>query len=111
MSRASKKVLVGDRDTVVLALVSHVLQRQGFTVDASSDPRGIIQRIRDAVYDAIIVDLHLDGVSDLIQSTDGSRIILTTPHDPPALPVCSILRKPLELGELVDATRRCVNPK
>ncbi len=114
MQLPHKKVLVGDSDSVVLALVAYILQRQGFAVDAVSDRDQILERMRDAVYDAIIVDLHIDGIRELIQAAPegAKRIIVTTVlTDPHELPVHSTLLKPLEFGELVETIARVVNPE
>lgn len=93
-------------------MLAHILQRQGFHVDAA-DGDGIVRRLREAVYDAMILDIEIDGIRDFLHASpqQASRIIITTPVDIDELPVHAILRKPIELSELVSTTRRCVNPE
>jgi DNA-binding response OmpR family regulator len=109
----AKKVLVGDSNDIVRTLISHILHQQGFVVDTLSGEDLVAQRLLDSVYDAMILDVDLDGVHALLHSRpeQASRIILTAPRDITANGVHAVLRKPLEFGELVATTFRCANSK
>lgn len=108
-----KKVLVGDSDDIVRTLISHILLQRGFVVDTLSDEDIVAHRLLDQVYDAMILDVDLDGVPDLLHARPehASKVILTAPRDVTARGVHAVLRKPIEFGELVAATFRCVNSK
>jgi DNA-binding response OmpR family regulator len=109
----AKKVLVGDSNDIVRTLISHILYQHGFVVDTLSDDDIVAHRLLDSVYDAMILDVDLDGVHALLHAPPehASRIILTAPRDITAEGVHAVLRKPIEFGELVATTFRCVNSK
>lgn len=107
------RVLVADSDGVVLALVSFILQRQGYAVDAVMNPEDALRLMTESAYDAMIVDLALAGILEFASDdTDrASRMILISAHDHEnEVPVHATLRKPLELGELLETVRKCVLP-
>ena len=111
MQYPPKKVLVGESDGIVRTLISHILLQQGFVVDTLHEGDVLSQRLLDAVYDAMILDVDVHGVTDVLHARPehASRVILTTPRDFDMDGVHAVLRKPLEFGELVATTFRCVN--
>lgn len=105
-----KKVLVGDSDDVVLAIICHILNRQGFATEPIADRADIPRVMRDGLYDAIIVDAMLEGVVEALPSAKlhAKRIILTSVDDVAVDGVHATLRKPLEFEVLINTVRNCV---
>lgn len=56
LSVSRKRVLVGDADEIVLALILHILQRQGYAVDVTIEAAEFTRRLRAGRYDAVLVD-------------------------------------------------------
>lgn len=110
MATSAKRVVVGDRDAVVLALISYILQRQGFSIESVTQREHLLEIIREGEFDAMVVDRDLDGVIDVVKAhpARASRIILTSPDGGEnTLGVHALLKKPLEFGLLVDTVRDC----
>jgi DNA-binding NtrC family response regulator len=105
----SKRVLVADRDEIVLVLTHHVLTREGYAVDVASDMAMLDDLLRLNTYDSILVDVNLVGEAWLHALPPGTSdcviAIISADHDP--LPVKAIIRKPLELDALADIVGRC----
>lgn len=62
---STKRILVVDDEKDIVELLVDVLAGSGFEVDAASDAEGALQRIRERIYDAAILDFNLpdmDGV-------------------------------------------------
>jgi DNA-binding response OmpR family regulator len=107
---ASKKVVVGDPDAIVLALICHILTREGYDVVAVPDREELLRLIRAGNYDALIVDTSLDGVLEVVKTApSAARVILTSARSVDGeTGVHAFLKKPLEFGELIDTVRDCV---
>ena len=56
MSLSRKRILVGDADEIVLALILHILQRQGYEVDVTTRPEEFSDKLRARDYHAVLVD-------------------------------------------------------
>jgi DNA-binding response OmpR family regulator len=98
----SKRVLVADRDEIVLVLTRHVLTREGYAVDVATDAAMLDDLLRVNTYGSILVDVNLVG-KEWLQSLPpavGSRVIAIVSNGHDSLPVKTIIRKPLELGAL-----------
>ena len=110
MQAAPKKVVIGDRDAIVLALVSHILKREGYVTHPVDDREELLRVLQAGEFDAAVVDALLDGVIDVVKTVPArTRIIVTSPHDHhDGIGVHATLRKPLEFGLLIDTVRDCV---
>src|SRR5207253_4480983 len=90
----SRKVLVADLDEVVAALISHILSRQGYSVDVALTAQTAAACLSQWDYGAILLDSRLisalDGFSDRT-----SRTILLSPSVSSDLPVRAVLQKPV----------------
>lgn len=114
MSVSRKRVLVGDADEIVLALILHILQRQGYAVDVTTEAVEFAQKLRTGSYDAILVDpaMSPNGVQwirDLLSTLPNlrNRLIVAGAAAESDLPVRAALRKPLEFGLLIDTVHDC----
>jgi len=101
---ARKRVLVAEKDEIVLALISHILNRQGYSVEVALSAEEASKRLSSARFDAVLFDAKF---SSTISREMAPRTILlgTTDTD---LPVHSMLEKPIEFGALVQAVAGCV---
>jgi DNA-binding response OmpR family regulator len=105
----SKRVLVADRDEIVLVLTRHVLTREGYAVDIATDAAMLDDLLRLNAYGSILVDVNLVGREWLHALPPGTSdcviAIVSADHDP--LPVKAVIRKPLELDMLAEVVGRC----
>lgn len=100
---AAKRVLVADRDEIILGLTRYILTRHGYTVDLARDTATVTHRLGEAKYDAILIDARLDGFSDFIRAHADQRIVaMVTDGEADGLPVSATLLKPLELDALTS---------
>jgi DNA-binding response OmpR family regulator len=109
-----KKVLVVENDEVVLVLVSHILTSHSYVVHAQRDLADVDGLLQHNDYSALLVDIKGPKGSEFIRKIEAHhpallpRLIISTsgPHDARAiseLPVHSVMKKPFELYELLDA--------
>ena len=107
MSLSPTKVLVAESDEIVLALISHILHRQGYAVDVATTADETAQRLARQQYRAIVIDSKLMAVFDDFPG-DLSRTILLSANPSSDLPVHAVIQKPVEFGALVDMVAACV---
>jgi CheY-like chemotaxis protein len=100
-----QRVLVADRDEIVAALVSHILHRQGYSVDIALAADEAASRLAATQYAALLVDSKL--APDLAEFSPSRTIILSDPGapDPPAF---ATIRKPIEFALLVETVAACL---
>jgi DNA-binding NtrC family response regulator len=113
-----RKILVIEQDEVVVLLISHLLTRQSYIVHVSLDVREAALLLERERYDAILIEPKTPhGGAELIRSIAShsrellSRVILVTsdPDHPLAhLPLHGVIRKPVEIANLIDTVRDCV---
>jgi CheY-like chemotaxis protein len=114
LSVSRKRVLVGDADEIVLALILHILQRQGYAVDVTTEAAELTRRLRAGRYDAVLVDPAVSPggaqwIRDLVAAMPElrNRLIVAGSAAGCELPVRATLRKPLEFGLLIDTVHDC----
>jgi DNA-binding NtrC family response regulator len=101
---ASKRVLVADRDEIILVLTRHILTRHGYSVDVTSDVRMLDDLLRLNSYGSILVDVDLTGAEWLraLPPETSGRVIALVSSEHDELPVKATIRKPLELDALAE---------
>jgi len=106
-----KVVVVADRDVIVLALICHILTRQGYQTQPVTDPHSLGSIVESGNFDAIIVDAAVDGILDKLRKRPAiaSRVIVTTAESLDVSGVWACLQRPLEFGQLVQVVRACAN--
>ena len=121
MDIAPKKVLVAEDDEIVLVLITHVLTRQSYTVHRSATVAEMETLLADEIYDAILVAPRIangdgDFLARVTERHPGLKrklIILAGSGDDAAaskdLGVCAVMRKPVEIYELIDTVHRCIH--
>lgn len=114
-------VLVVDDDDAIRTLISRVLLRAGYGVDQAGNGSEALSKLRTRAYATIVLDLMMPvmsgfelvdylGTNDdagapciVIVSAAGERDLqsITSPL------VKSVLRKPFDLPELLEAVEKC----
>jgi DNA-binding NtrC family response regulator len=65
MDRAKVKILVIDDEQGLCAGIQEALRREGYLVDASTDPQAALKLAKDRLYNLIISDMKMPGLSGL----------------------------------------------
>jgi len=118
-----RRVLVADDDQSIRQLVSTIVRRESFTVDAAADGLEAIELLKKHEYAVVLLDLMMPRL-------DGFGVIQWLKQNPPLIKpivivitayadqrfkevdselVSGVLRKPFEVAELGDLVRACVN--
>jgi len=118
-----QRVLVADDDQSIRQLVSTIVRREHFTVDAASDGLEAIDFLKQHEYAVVLLDLMMPRL-------DGFGVIEWLKNNPPLIKpivivitayadqrfkevdadmVSGVLRKPFEVAELGDLVRSCVS--
>jgi len=118
-----KKILVVEDDAGIRALLAALLSHSGYACDFSPDGNDAVDRLRNADYDAILLDLMLPGQfgSDIIRFLNAERpamsprvIVLTaasqaTLRDFDETQVHTVMRKPFDIDQLLANVRACTS--
>ena len=114
-----KRALVCEDDNPIRALVSRVVQREGFTVDTARDGVEALGKLRNDDYDLLVLDLmmpRVDGIGVLRHLRERlpsqlKRVIVMTAASQDVEgfiePICTFLPKPFDIDELTRAVREC----
>jgi DNA-binding response OmpR family regulator len=115
------RVLVVDDEEPIRILIQRLLSKHGFSVDTAPDGAAAIDKLAQADFDAVVLDLmmpRVDGFTvlrHLIASNPElvSRTVVATayPRDVAnrqLTEVCQVIIKPFDTGELVEAVEECV---
>jgi two-component system response regulator MtrA len=112
--------LVVEDDQSVRAAITLVLQRSGFDVESVGDGRTCLDRLNDALFDLVMLDLMLPGMSGFdvcreIRSRSGIPIVMVTARTDTADVVAGLelgaddyVTKPFEAAELAARARAAV---
>jgi DNA-binding response OmpR family regulator len=86
-TRPGKRVLLIDDERDILTVMKAGLQRAGFTVETSHDPRKALDEYVPGRYDLVITDIRMPGLSGLdlyrkIRSVDpDTKVIFLSAFD------------------------------
>lgn len=108
MSSPRRRILVAESDEIVLALISHILNRQGYAVDVASTAEEASSRLASQRYEAVLLDSNLSKTLTASPKLAAQTILLSANSSDSELPVHSIIRKPIEFGLLIQAVADCV---
>ncbi|HEV7427983.1 MAG TPA: hypothetical protein VGQ46_16625 [Thermoanaerobaculia bacterium] len=108
-----KRILVADRDDIVLVLTRHVLIREGYAVDIASDTAMLDDLLRLNYYGSILVGVDLVGTDWLraLPPRMASRVIAIVSNGDGPLPVKTTIRKPLELDALAAVVAKSIEDR
>jgi DNA-binding response OmpR family regulator len=117
-------ILVVDDESVVCESCARILSREGFNVDANTNPVEGLKQAQSANYSAILLDLkmpQMDGIEFLGQlrktNSDVPVIIITgyptqdTANASTSLGVSDYLPKPFTPDEIADSVKRVVSAR
>ena len=107
MSSPPRKILVADADEIVVALISHLLYRHGYSVDIALNADEAAGRLASHPYDAILLDGAFSGALRRAPELAARTILLSPKAADTDLPVHAILLKPIEFQSLIDAVNGC----
>ena len=112
---SGSRILVVDDDRAIRALVKTLAARHGFVIDTATDGRDAWSLIGENVYDAVLLDLMMPNMNgfDLVDRLRRERpslvpriVIMTAFSRGGKMPVVegvhSMLRKPFDIGELLE---------
>jgi DNA-binding response OmpR family regulator len=68
-----RRTLVVEDDADIVELVTHYLEREGFTVESLGDGRAALDRLRTTAYDLLILDVQLPGLDGLALCAEARR--------------------------------------
>ena len=115
-------MLVVDDDDAIRALVTRVLQRHQYLVEQASNGEEAMSKLRQSKFAVVVLDLMMPIMSgfDVIEqlSTESPLqpvVVMSAASDRDfqrvsgAAVVQSVIRKPFELSELLEAVRRSAN--
>lgn len=115
-------VLVVDDDDAIRALVTRVLQRHEYAVEQASNGEEAMSKLRRGKFDVVLLDLMMPIMSGFdvidcltIESPRQPVVVMSAASDrdfhrvSKAPLVQSIIRKPFELADLLEAVRRSAN--
>lgn len=119
-----KSILLIDDDTLVLKSLVSALKKEGYSVDAVSDPKDSIGMVEKGSYDMIISDIRMPGINGLETLLEIRKVlgrlkkkkvpeILITGYADPELEksaqregVSAYLFKPFDLKSFLDCIRK-----
>ena len=114
-----KRALVCEDDGPIRSLVTHVVQREGFKVDAVGDGAEALDKLGVDHYDLLILDLMMPQVDgfEVLRRLREQRpaqlqqvIVMTAASQNVAGfvdPICTFLPKPFDIDRLTAAVRQC----
>lgn len=116
---AARRALVVDDDVGIRVLVSRILTRHGFTVDAVRDGAEAIEKLLEHDYALVTLDLmmpRIDGFAVVRYLTEHSpeklkNVIVMTAFGSNALekvpPVVRFIEKPFDINRLLAEAAEC----
>jgi DNA-binding response OmpR family regulator len=114
------KVLLVDDNQDITTMLSEFLKEKGIDIEVTNDPRKGLERIKEEQYDAVLLDIHMPGLTgtDLIQALENEKILqdqkiiilsgedLTSNQINDLLEkdgITDLLKKPTPLNDIVSA--------
>lgn len=116
-----KRILVVEDDDAIRRLLFTVLRRRGFKVDTAPNGASGLERFRHCVYSLVLLDLMMPVMSgyeflDRLEKMNSSHrpvvLVLTAGAAPRNLDptiVAGALRKPFDVGLLVETVEACLS--
>jgi DNA-binding response OmpR family regulator len=114
-----KRALVCEDDGPIRTLVTRIVEREGFIVDAVGDGEAALVKLRAVGYDLLVLDLMMPRIGGLEvlnrlrqeRPSHLQRVIVMTAASDAVQgfidPICTFLPKPFDIDELSRAVRQC----
>ncbi len=120
MTSDIRRALVCEDDATIRRMITTMLEREDFVVDAAEDGEAAIRMIDQERYQLLVIDLMMPRVSGyqvveyLKQNIPPSlkRIVVTTAatsamQSPFPEEICKVLAKPFDMDEFITFARTC----
>lgn len=103
---------MAESDDIVLALISHILNRQGYLVDVAGSALEAESHLAANMPDLALLDTNLPGggaewMRRCIPEGERRLIILCSGDLAEKVPAAAVLRKPIEFNLLVETVAKC----
>jgi len=123
---ALKKILVVDDEPDISSSIKRGLERNGFQVDAYTDPEKALSEFKPGTYDLLLVDIRMPKLNgfelyrEIKKRNDQSKICFFTAFEVyyeefkkvfPKLEVKCFIRKPITISDLVVHINAELNSK
>ncbi len=119
--RVGTRILIVEDDTVLRKHLVRLFLREGYAVSTAASRAAALEQLADTSFDVLLLDVKLpdgDGL-DLLAGLSAERrpalavvmsAFCTAEHERHAerLNICRLLRKPLDLLQLLDTVRHAV---
>ena len=116
------RILIVEDDTVLRKHLARLFLREGYTVSTAANRAAALEQLAGAPFDVLLLDVKLpdgDGL-DLLAELSAERrpglavamsAFSTAEHERHAerLNVCRLVRKPLDLLQLLDTVRQAAS--
>lgn len=112
-------ILILDDEPIVTKRLKPSLEKKGYEVEAFTDSRTALARVRERTFDVVVTDLKMEGIDGMAFLDEVKRkapetevIIITgfatmeTARESFQKGVADFLAKPFKLGEVVAAIAR-----
>lgn len=115
LQSSRKKILVAERDPIVLAVVNYLLTRQGHHVEAHDSGERAAASLRERQFDLALISWDLTEAQWLralfadLPSLHGRVIVTGAPSGIGDLPLLAVLQKPIDFTLMVDTVRRALD--
>lgn len=121
-SEQSGRILIADDDPLIRRLLAKLVRREGMAADTVPDGVGVLEKLSENTYDAILLDLMMprvngyDVVNYLKRRSAETRpivLVITAYSDDewrdldPGV-VTGVVRKPFEISDLGKLLRLCI---
>jgi CheY-like chemotaxis protein len=107
LSSQRRKILVADGDEIVVALISHLLDHQGYSVDIARTADEAANRLNNDQYAAVLLDSAFSRALLTAPQVTPCTILFSARTTDTELPVHTIILKPIELQLLIDSVKAC----
>ena len=123
---ALKRILVVDDEHDISSSIKKGLERNGFQVDAYTDPEKALSEFKPGTYDLLLVDIRMPKLNgfelyrEIKKKNDQSKICFFTAFEVyyeefkkvfPTLDVKCFIRKPITISDLVTHINTELNNK
>ncbi len=81
----SARILIGDDQADVLEALRMLLKNDGYQIEVASTPRAVVERLRAAQFDAVLIDLNY--TLDTTSGSEGMDLLSTIKATDAAVPV------------------------
>ena len=123
---ALKKILVVDDEPDISSSIKRGLERNGFQVDAYTDPEKALSEFKPGTYDLLLVDIRMPKLNgfelyrEIKKKNDDAKVCFFTAFEVyynefkkvfPSLDVKCFIRKPITIGDLVAHINTELNNK